>query len=128
MKRLTHAQFLNALDGKMVSVALHLRLCKQSRQLVDDTVDRWTKNASSMDVSKADDYNPYFVKATKLNGFLLYLNDQGYVSALSVHTGVCYQGDTGLYYVVKRNTVYIGGILHHSATLDVLQVQPEMEV
>ena len=126
MKQLTHAQFLNALDGKMVSVALNLHICKQSRQLVDATVDRWTMNASSMDVSKADDYHPYFVKASKLNGHLLHLSDQGL--PLSVHTGVCYQGDTGLYYVVKRNTVYIGGILHHSATLDVLQVQPEMEV
>lgn len=126
MKHLTPAQFLNALDGKMVSVALNLHICKQSRQLVDATVDRWTMNASSMDVSKADDYHPHFVRASKLNGHLLHLSDQGL--PLSVHTGVCYQGDTGLYYVIKRNTVYIGGILHHSATLDVLQVQPEMEV
>ena len=126
MKHLTHAQFLNALDGKMVSVALSLHICKQSRQLVDDTVYRWTMNASSMDVSKADDYHPHFVKATKLNGFLLHLSDQGL--PLSVLGGSCYQGDTGLFYVIKRNTVYIGGILHHSATLDVLQVQPEMEV
>ena len=123
MKKLTHAQFLNALDGKMVSVALSLHICKASCKLVDDTVDRWTMNASSIDVSKADDYHPHFVRASKLNGHLLHLSDQGL--PLSVHTGVCYQGDTGLYYVVKRNTVYISGILNHSASIKILQVQEE---
>ena len=41
MNRLTHAQFLNTLDGKEVAILWHHSMLTGNQQLASDTVRRW---------------------------------------------------------------------------------------